>query len=264
MLGLEGGAEADDDSIDSVLTPPKAQNTSVMKLAAATWRGYDEDVRKSWKYRAESLNCRPLPGHLDTLPSFLQNDIDCQVMNCLEMDWRKVVRVFKGAICQKPKRNMSSRTYVFASLFGHDFSKLAEHEVISQTKRSILIHISSQRRMNDLFTVAGLSAASFKKNKKVFSCAGKVNTIYEDRNLTGFIVDENKDDWRIKLSNEELFIVERGVFDSSLGKYSFPKVPGRRVSEFWPIRIEINQNGESRLTLNRVTFDNNLDRKSVV
>lgn len=65
---------------------------------------------------------------------------------------------------------------LWLTLFGgKDYKHMRVHEVIKRTNRLTLLYIASQRRMDAIFTVSGLSATTFHTTSTVMTCSGKVN-----------------------------------------------------------------------------------------
>ena len=59
--------------------------------------------------------------------------------------------------------------------------------------------------MQALFTKEALDASEYKIIKNnieyIQTCAGKVNIKYKTKNIIGYILDKNKEKWKILLSN---------------------------------------------------------------
>jgi len=95
----------------------------------------------------------------------------------------------KYAITRAPKKILSSKTYYFA-LFGDNFSKLINFKIISESKNMTIVHMSLQRRIKEIFTLADLCAVDFIIDKKQYTCCGKVNTEKDGHHMISYIVDE--------------------------------------------------------------------------
>ena len=83
----------------------------------------------------------------------------------------------------------------------------------------------------------------------VYNCSGRVNIIRKGRNVTGFIVDENGQGWKVKLSstNEVLQVPKVKYVWNKLdgGRYIYPfsATNGMRVTTYWPIWMKFQKNG---------------------
>ena len=61
------------------------------------------------------------------------------------------------------------------SLFGENNRKLYDYELVKETKRCSVIHISSMARIQELFTVTEECGCKFEYEDVIISCSGKVN-----------------------------------------------------------------------------------------
>ena len=125
---------------------------------------------------------------------------------------------------RKPKVLTSSNIYVFGkervridsqtyrtfslsfllgvSIFGEEYCNFYEYETIMRTKKLILFHISSQRRMRDLLTVENQYATKHNVRRVKQTCCGKVNMKdTKGRNILGYILDEIERRWEVILEN---------------------------------------------------------------
>ena len=96
---------------------------------------------------------------------------------------------------------------IHLSLFGRDYKKLLKREIILQKQSSAIIHISSSKRMKQLFTLSGKCAVDFSLEGLVYNCGGKVNIKRKGRNVTGFIMeDDGKEYWRVRLTSSNTIL----------------------------------------------------------
>ena len=88
------------------------------------------------------------------------------------------------------------------TLFGNNYDKLVKgEEIVSMTKRVVLIHISSCERIKEIFSISGLSGVEFKSKDgmKWHTCCGKVNTRANGRNRIGYIINKRDGRWIVQL-----------------------------------------------------------------
>ena len=125
-----------------------------------------------------------------------------------------MVKEFRNAIIRPENRDLCSRKVYFGydpvkiqfqsykfiyfnlllsqCLFGVNFKKLHNREIITKTNKYILIHISSVSRMENIFTLEGLSAAFFQRSHGlVHTCCGKVNLVRGVKHMIGYILEES-------------------------------------------------------------------------
>ena len=151
--------------------------------------------------------------------------------------WDRTCKVLRSAMINTPSRNISEKEYsmgcdtktkvgsqsfrrtcmeylIHLCLFGHDYNKLYKKEVIRKNKGSAMIHISSFKRMKQLFTMSGKCAVNFGMNGMIYNCCGRVNIIKRGRNVTGFIMEEDgKLNWKVKLtSTNEIISVRKATY----------------------------------------------------
>jgi len=129
------------------------------------------------------------------------------IKQSMTRDWEKIIKGMKYAITRALKNILSSKWYYFGkecvkmnsqtyrtvfinlliqlALFGDDFSKLMNYEIISKSKNMTIIHMSSQRRIKELFTLADLCAVDFIIDNKHYTCCGKVNAEKDGCHMIG-------------------------------------------------------------------------------
>ena len=148
------------------------------------------------------------------------------------------------------------------TLFGNNYDTMVKgEEIVSMTKRVVLIHISSCERIKEIFSISGLSGVEFKSKDgmKWHTCCGKVNTRVNGRNRIGYIINERYGRWIIKLvGGNELVRMKILNYNKEDGIYIYPtdNIHGERyITQYWPVRFLIRTTGKSKYTLNCVTFD---------
>ena len=132
---------------------------------------------------------------------------------------------------KEPKAYMSSKTYCFGlervallsqmfrtfsmllllrlTMFGKDYLKINDNEKIYRTKRVTFLHISSQKRMCELFTLAGRCLVEFDtivdgivRNKRM--CSRKVDILINNKHILGYILEDTNARWKIHLVSNEI------------------------------------------------------------
>ena len=246
--------------------------------------------REAWEKRAEKLNARKLPGWIIGLPKEVEN-LNA-VKKSLSLEWELIVKTFKEAIQRVPTKNNSDKelSYRFAKetvklqsqtyktfcmtylmrlyLFGEDYSKVS-NEVCYQSKNITLLHIASQKRMNEIFTVEKESATEIEFEKNGFeatrTCCGKVQIA--DRNGkkgVGFIMEERRNFWKIMMKEtSQILNLKKVTYNADENKYEFNDFTdylGNYITTYWPIRLSLANNGSCSMTLNRVSFEKQSNR----
>ena len=189
----------DNDSIDSILTPPlRALHVSIkMKAAAKMWKSLVGDQQHAWCLRANQLNMRNLPGVFKKIPQVLSEDgMDYNIRLSLQSDWAFLVKKLKRMIVCPQQKHLTGMSITFGKervplhsqsfgsfqlnyliglcIFGKDFNKIKKSELVYQSKRVTIIHISSIDRVRELLTVSGLCGVSFDEQNHTFSACAKV------------------------------------------------------------------------------------------
>ena len=278
--------EEDDSSVDSVLTQPEPSSSEVMSLAARHWNSMSKELKDCWKERARMLNDRPRnDGTFLLVPtSIVKSSVSQNIIEALSMEWVNLVRIFKGCILSR-RGDISPKSYMFGnervvlysqhhrtfflnhllkvSIFGSPlFSTLSQHELIHRTKRQVVLHLLSHKRIESLFKFGGLSAVTFEKNGMKHLCCGKVNLIRGGKNMIGYIVDEEVNDLKIRIEGEENNVIclcrpEYNVVD---GKYIYDTSLKSKdtyvISQLWPVRFKINNSGQASFIISSATFNN--------
>jgi len=197
------------------------------------------------------LNSHPLPGRFTTISAEVtEQHIKQSMTRC----WEKIVKGMKYAITRAPMKILSSKRYYFGkecvkmnsqtyrtvfilliqlALFGDDFSKLMNYEIISKSKNMTIIHMSLQRRNKEIFTLAGLCAVDFIINKKHYTCCGKVNTEINGCHMISYIINECHETWIIQLANGETKQMRRLNYDNNIGCYVYLEEPKWRITQYW-------------------------------
>lgn len=286
------GQAEDDVSIDSTLTPRLPMHYEVCKAAACNWNSMEITLKEAWKERARVLNDRPATdGRFEEVPRTLTTQIPMKehILESLSTDWLNLVRLFKQCLLgSSNKIQNSQKVYRFGNericlrsqcyksfffnyllqvtIFGYPlFSTLLLHELVHKTKKQAIIHLFSQRRIGELFNFGGMNAASVKKKGYKHICCAKVNLRINRKNIIGYVVDEERNVLKIRLDGseegDEVVEVRRPVYDEVEGIYIFQNDSCNQdetytMSQIWPVRIKINNSGQSSFILNVTTFKN--------
>ena len=269
------------DSTDTLYDQPIVWR-EIQKLCFQKWRETTVRCKSAWARRADRLNRRKLPGLVVTLPVEIDK---IAIMQSLSMEWEGLVKIFKRSICTAPKSIDSILEYKFGServcihsqsfktfnlslllkltLFGRDYAKVVG-EIRMKTKNTCLLHIASQSRMRDIFSLEKQSAAVFNTWRDGYgfirTCCGKVTVLDAyGRKSVGYVLEELGDIWRIKLrQTNETISMRKLVYNLAEGHYdtgrSIKDEVGRRIVSFWPIRILFYNSGLCKMTINRVSW----------
>ena len=115
--------------------------------------------------------------------------------------------------------------------------------------------------MKELFSKEDLNATEFNKDKynKIYfhSCCGKVNIKYNNKNITGYILDESRGKWKILLSSNKIIYKNTLTYNNEKSTYIYGlgKKEKYIIDYYWPIQMLLKKNGKGmRITLNRVAF----------
>ena len=250
----------------------------------------ENDLKEGWKSRARLLNSRPRSdGVFEQIPTNLvEGSLSDIVLRTLTTEWVNLVGMFMRCfvnfhrghqVINFEKKytfgkevvyvlNQIHRTFFFnhllkVSIFGSPlFCTLLPHELIQTTKNETVLHIFSHKRMCKLFHFGGLSASKLNKNGHLYALCGKANMKWNGRNVIGYIVDEDSNRMKIKIDGKsQVIYVDRPQFDTIEGKYQMPV--GRpdsdmyQLSELWPIRLKLNNNGKTSIIFSIAVLDNN-------
>ena len=271
----------DDVSVDSVMTPRSPKCYEVMKVACNRWKSMSRDLVGSWKERAARLNMLPIQGKFNDIPYELNTtSLEDNIKTSLTLDWAAVVKFFRNFLIRKSRNGESKRVLVFGkervqlrsqvyraihlnyllklTLFGSEFSNLFNYEVIERTKKQVLIHLASKRRVNEILSIYGLSASSHHMNGIDYCCCAKVNAEENNRSITGYVIDEDMYSFTLRLETNEIAMVSRPSYDAEQGIYCFGsgwKGCNLVITEYCPVRLKINNSGHIVFTINRIAFD---------
>lgn len=267
------------ESDESVMTPPSPSSWHVMKAAASEWSEMQSELKRGWKERADRLNSRPLSdGTFEAVPEFIN---DMAVKTALTKDWQYFVGMMRQSIIQNVDRfnveraeieykfgnervKLQSQKYrsfylnhlLKLTIFGCPlYSHLLGHEIPFHNKKGAIVFFYSYRRMTEVFDFGGLKGTVFYRNDKKYFCCPKVNMKNQrGQNIVGYVVDEVNDTLRVKLVGEEVIIcTPRPEYDYENGCFLYERqrtVSTYQLTEMWPIRMKLNETGQSSLIMN--------------
>ena len=278
----------DDISIDSFVGELIPRMHEIMKAAARNWHNINLNYKEAWKTRAINLNSRPRnDGKITSLPSSLEDQqLNKTIMDSLTMEWINMAKMLKTAIMSncigssiiatsekrykfgREKIELKSQSYrsffltklMQVTIFGSPlFSNLFSHEIVYRTKKEVVVHLLSQRRICDLLCFGGLSGCTIRKwNGTSHAMCARANIRKGGKSAIGYVIDEDDNSMRIKIGGrEDLIEIRRPTFDEiptldniSSNSYS--------LFELHPIRIKINiQSGHCSIILSSCTFNDN-------
>jgi hypothetical protein len=141
-----------------------------------------------------------------------------------------------------------------STIFGSNLSNILPSELKYQTKNQVILHILSNRRMNELLTFGGISASTLKKDGCEFICCAKANLKGRNgMNVIGYVIDEEGEDLMIRIMDVERedISVARPRFDEMNGTYIYSESQSGHYSltELWPVRFKLNCSGQSYLLM---------------
>ena len=267
------------DSTDSIFTTP-VNHRIVHKAACRVWKMLPVELKTAWNKRAKKLNKRKLPGKFLVVP--FENGLKEQVLNSLSYEWNDLVGVFRRCLTRNPKIILSTLRYRFGDetvtigsqsyrdfrvsylvelvIFGRYFKSLHNSEIIKRTKKQIIVHISSKKRMDELFSKEGLNATEFlmeaSDNQQYDqTCSGKVSIMVGGKLILGYILTESNNKWKILLRNNKMINIKALHYNTERKEYVLPTTGKYIITAYWPIRFLIRLNGKGiRMTLNRLAY----------
>ena len=110
------------------------------------------------------------------------------------------------------------------SIFGqHPFySPLLPHEIVHRTKKEVIIHFYSHRRISELFCFGGLNATEVYNQGVKYCCCAKANLKVEHKNIVGYVMEEECNELHIKIDRrDEMVVVQRPKYNVDLGKFEY-------------------------------------------
>ena len=296
------------ESVDSTDTDfYKIKHPDVMKLGCYYWRNnVPPQVKEAWTRRAEYLNSREVPGKFVTVPAEIgggglsTNDF---LMEALTVEWSKLLAVLRSSVVTNQRRVqkrggnslsiicfgkervvVGSQTYrqlnisyllklvIFGGKNNNRINMVSEF--MKTTKRTTLIHIASQRRIEEMLTINNQCGVSFRKyfgkidqDRKYYTltCSGKVSLKNKENKkiILGYIINETNDKWQIQVEgvnggNDNIFWINRLQYSFERDEYILNEniaSGGYSITNYWPIRLLLNEDGNCKFIFNRLGLD---------
>ena len=126
-------------------------------------------------------------------------------------------------------------------IFGVSFEKLTPVEIIQRTKKTIVIHISSARRLQELFNIRDTTLVTTEFNQAMYWACPKV--FY--KNTFGYVVDDDPAGRVLRVHQVDDQVV-------NLTRY-----------ELWPVRIMI-RNTQMTMIFSRAVFSTDGEGKKTL
>ena len=152
------------------------------------------------------------------------------------------------------------------TLFGGDeYRNIKNYEIIKKTNRVVVIHISLQDRMLELFTVSGQQATIIHNGCFIKACGAKVGLqkMGSIKNSIGYVISEIGFRWYVLLDNGSHVWMQRLEYDLAVGTYKLCDNyddNNLKITEYWPIRLEITHRGQCKVIFNRMHYNKNTSR----
>ena len=276
--------ETDENSVDSLDTVKVPPVWDVMARASTVWASLDVEVKQGWENRTIMLNDRPVPGLYQVPPVELARPTsEYHICQGLLYDLRNFKRIMKPVVTYTPRKGAGKRHFKFGKetfelktqkyksgylfhynlrmcIFGPQMDRIHLSERTYIQKKLNVIHLYSARRVNELFTHAGLATLSYVAHGRKHTTCAKVFFKSSTRNVntTGYIVDETDNNWTVQLVNNTTVVTKRAVFERKSSTYQFLHDLNSEwsITEVWPVRIQINmESGKAEVTLVRFCID---------
>ena len=235
------------------------------KLAGIYWRRLPDEGREAWKARARYINTLVPVGVFKVVPVEFGNNFVTAALASLTADCDVLRRSFATALRRRrPPREVSQSTvsflYVKISvqsqyllrapishllqniIFGVSFEKLTPVEIIKRTKKTIVIHIRSARRLQELFSIRDTCMVTTEFNQALYWACPKVFF----KNTFGYVVDDDPAGRILRVHQVEDDQVV------SLTRY-----------ELWPVQIMI-RNTQMSMIFSRAVFGINGEGKKTL
>ena len=141
-------------------------------------------------------------------------------------------------------------------IFGSSFSSpYIQESIVYRSKKCVIMYFNSYNAINTLLNINNLSPIDFMRKKLRYICCGKVNVKKNDRNITGYVLDEDQYNLKVLLRDDLCIKVKKPKIISFVGTdekiktvlYQYEEITADNmdryvITEFWPIRIRIMKN----------------------
>ena len=258
---------------------PKASATDKMRLASKHWGRLSHELKESWLERSTTINNLPIWGEFDEIPPEASNEV---ILHSINLEYTKFVSLMHGALKREPrfidsvlfktfgKERIQRRSLFFRSIhlnhilkvifFGPNYSYVRQDEIVHRTKRCVVMHLHSHKRIQELFEKNEVNPflvdTCGENEDRSFSCAGKVVVKKRGTRLeaNGYVEKEEKNRFSVILENEDAVEVEKPQFNKESGRWLYLS----RVSdcydiiEYDPVRIKILEKGNIHFLFHRI------------
>jgi hypothetical protein len=270
---------------DSVISRPRATTIDIIRLAARVWGGMSESIKCAWRQRAEIVNSLPILGSFTEIPTNITNH---HIIHSLTLEHNRFVTFIHNILkktsgfnkdSMKTKKIGNERIklgyQVFRSFFinhllklsflGPNNCKLNDNEIVHRYKKSVVVHIASMKRVIDLFRMNGVCAFEFKKNDFLVSCSGRVSVRKRMQRTgqegIGYILKDNS---VLLETGQELMNIKLPIYNAGNGEWDYNRAGNDEytITEYWPIRLRLNDSGNCQMTFNKVIL--NTDKTKVI
>ena len=157
------------------------------------------------------------------------------------------------------------RNYLFA------YHKVWWNEM-KKTKRRVLLHVASSKRIKTILNIAGLCAAEVIDHKSNirYCCCGKVIlfNVTTGLEIIGYVLKENLFCWTLQMEdNQEFEILPPRYEDDNVG-WLFPNQiindDPYTVISYSPIRLLISEAGMLTYTMNRFVYSLSYSNEMII
>ena len=240
----------------------------ISRLGGIFWRRSGPEARACWNEKAAYLNSLHPDGVFVRVPRGIK-DFMTSALRSVTAELTELAKCFRSALLRAPSKGSNScvrsfgperfifRTQSFRSfsislllqemIFGEGLRRLKKSEVVYKRKKTAVVHIRTAKRLQDLFSVRGICPVLIKERDLIYSMNPKV---FFKNNTVGFVVDDDpaRRRWRVKTAAN--LVIEINSIPCLPTDLSY-RYSGSEISEYWPIRIQL-QGTKMAMTFSRV------------
>ena len=260
---------------------PTASSMDKSRLAGKEWNRLSDEIKNGWRERATEVNKLPVLGKIEKLPAQIS---EAEVLKSMNTDLSKFVslmhnsvrrgsRIIDSTVCRSfGKERVMVKSKNFRSIFlnhllkltyfGVNFSYIRENEISNRTKKTIVIHIHSRDRIEDLFEIAGVSPFSVLEkndNKKKYGCSGRIILKKKGSRLqvSGYVISESNggDELEVQLETNEFVNIPAPSFCNESGQWQYGFHPSYDIVEYDPVRIKVQEYGNAQFLFHVYKID---------
>ena len=238
-------------------------------LAGRFWQRLGKRSKKAWCRRADHLNKLIPLGVFHKTPEGIENFVSV-ALESLTSENDAFRNCFVAALKRKPRREVSRLSISFGSekiqlntqsffrtpislllqkvYFGHNFNKLTERELVFQKEKTVLIHVFSAKRLQEIFCCMGTCMVKSERNEAIYWACPKVFF----KKTFGYVVDDDLVGQKLQVRTPDSKVVDLNNVYSRKSDFTY-RFYDDTVKEFWPVRILI-RNTKMSMTFSRVVF----------